>query len=166
MGTPAKSIGLPAELLLVKEIVDKGLIQPSPLLFILHSLQDQLGYVSEDAIYQISASLNVPTPEVLSVVTFHRQFKLKLKHEPEIARNVIKVCSGTACYVKGAQMILDKLSGLLEIQKGEITKDKRFGLETVDCLGTCSMAPAIIINDDIFGSVEVGQLAGFLENYN
>lgn len=162
-----EDVGAIDETPLVKEIVSNGLSQPSPLLFMLHEIQDKIGYVSEDAVYQISDSLKVPTPEVLSVVTFHRQFKLRLKNEPAPieARNVIRLCSGAPCHTKGSSSILEELCKLLKIQKGEVTEDKKFALEVVDCLGSCGMSPVMMINEDIYGDLATEQLPGYLDAY-
>lgn len=152
--------------LLAEKIISAGIKQPSPLLFILHGLQDEIGYVPEDAIRMISDSLKLPMPEVLSLVTFHRQFKLKMNNEPEnVARNTIRVCSGTPCYTKGSQPVIDKLCELLEIEKGETTKDQRFALEMVDCLGVCGMSPVMMINEDIYGNLTAEDLPEYLDKY-
>ncbi len=156
-----------SEIPLIEKVVFEGVSQPSPLLFMLHELQAKMGYVSEDAVCQISEALKIPTPEVLSFVTFHQQFKLKLKHEPVPieARNIIRLCSGAPCHTKGSSTILDTLCKLLNVQKGEVTQDKKFALELVDCLGTCGMSPVMMINEDIHGDLSAEHLADLLNKY-
>jgi len=154
------------ESLITKEAIIKGLKQPASLLFILHELQEKIGFISEDSIYQVSESLAIPRPEIISVVTFHRQFKLKRKNEPEVAaRNIIRVCSGTPCYSKGSKPITEKLCEMLGIQRGEATKDKRYLLEESDCMGVCAMAPAMMINEDIHGELTAEKLPEILGKY-
>ncbi len=154
------------EPVLAQEIISEGLTQPSPLLFMLHRLQDEVGYVSEETVYHLSEALKVPMPEIISIVTFHRQFKFKLTNEPEpVARNIIRVCSGAPCYSKGSSPITEELCKLLEIDKGEATEDKKFFLEEVDCMGACAMSPVMMINEDIYGELETDQVPAFLEKY-
>lgn len=155
------------EIPIITEIVSEGLKQPSPLLFMLHGLQDKMGYVSEDAVFQIAEALKVPTPEILSIVTFHREFRLKLKNEPAPieARHIIRLCSGAPCYTKGSTSIGEEITKLLNIQKGEVTEDKKFAFEVVDCLGTCGISPVMMINDDIHGNLTNEKLPEILGQY-
>lgn len=151
---------------LAGEIISKSLSQPSPLLFMLHELQDTFGSISETNISQISEALNTPMPEILAIVTFHKQFKLNMGGEAAlVARNTIRVCSGAPCHVKGSQTIMDKIAELLEIQAGEVTKDQRFAFEVVDCLGACGVSPVMMINDDIHGNLTTDKLPDIFNNY-
>ena len=161
-----ENVDLVDKSLLAQEIICKSVNQPSPLLYMLNELQAKVGYISENAVHQIADTLKIPQPEALSIITFHRQFKLKMNNEPDIvARNVIRVCSGAPCYTNGSQLIVDKLFELLGIQKGEITKDSRFALEVVDCLGTCGMSPVMMVNEDIHGNLTGEQVPQLLDNY-
>ena len=115
---------------------------------ILQDIQDIFGYLTQEALYQVSDRLNIPMSRIYGVLTFYSQFYL----EPR-GRNTIKVCLGTACHVKGAPRILRKLEEILGIKEGETTDDLKFTLETVRCLGTCFLAPVMMINQNYYGKL-------------
>ncbi|HID56491.1 TPA: NADH-quinone oxidoreductase subunit NuoE [Candidatus Poribacteria bacterium] len=115
---------------------------------ILQDIQDIFGYLPQEALYQVSDRLNIPMSRVYGVLTFYSQFYL----EPR-GKNTIKVCLGTACHVKGAPRILRKLEEILGIKEGETTDDLKFTLETVRCLGTCFLAPVMMINQNYYGKL-------------
>ncbi len=115
---------------------------------ILQDIQDIFGYLPQEALYQVSDRLNIPMSRIYGVLTFYSQFYL----EPR-GRNTIKVCLGTACHVKGAPRILRKLEEILGIKEGETTDDLKFTLETVRCLGTCFLAPVMMINQNYYGKL-------------
>ncbi len=156
----------PNDTVLIAEIVAQGVKQPSPLLYILHELQEKTESISEEAISQISEALKIPMPEILALITFHPQFKLGFGDVagPK-ARNVIRICSGAPCYANGAQTVIESISEMLEIQSGEATEDGRYVLEVVDCLGACGMSPVMMINDDIHGGLTSEQLPDILNKY-
>lgn len=115
---------------------------------ILQDIQDIFGYLPQEALYKVSERLNMPMSRIYGVLTFYSQFYL----EPR-GRNTIKVCLGTACHVKGAPRILRKLEEMLGIKEGETTEDLKFTLETVRCLGTCFLAPVMMINQNYYGKL-------------
>jgi len=109
---------------------------------------------------KISEGMGVPLAEIYGVVTFYTQFYLKPK-----GRFRINVCLGTACYVKGANLIMDKLQEKLGIHVGDCTEDGKFSLEACRCIGACGLAPVIMINDDVYGRLTPDDVEGVLEKY-
>jgi NADH-quinone oxidoreductase subunit E len=119
------------------------------LISILQEVQAEYGYLSRDSISRISGYLNLPSSKIFGVATFYNQFKLKAPGRIQIA-----MCRGTACHVKGSLNLLDTCRQLLGIEVGETTKDGLFSLETVACLGCCSIAPAMMVNGRFFGRLD------------
>jgi NADH-quinone oxidoreductase subunit E len=115
---------------------------------LLQQVQGALGYVPEDAVYLISEKSSVPASEVFGVLTFYAQFRLV----PQ-GRNVIRVCRGTACHVRGGSAVRRALEKTLGIQPGETTADMVYSLETVACIGACALAPTMTINDQVHGQM-------------
>ena len=108
----------------------------------------------------IALGLDVPLTEVYGVTTFYSQFNLEKQGEHSLS-----LCLGTACYVKGAQNILDRLETELGIKVGETSKDGKFTLEATRCLGCCGLAPVMVINEKVYGRLEPGQITGILKQY-
>ena len=104
--------------------------------------------------------MKIPLAEVYGVVTFYAQFSLKPKGEYKIS-----VCLGTACYVKGADLVLDKLKESLDIQVGDCTEDGKFSLDACRCIGACGLAPVITINNDVYGRLVPEDVPGILAKY-
>lgn len=130
------------------EVIGDCAGDPTELIHCLQLIQNEFGYISEDAVKAISNSLHVPESEIFSVVTFYSQFTLKPK-----AKYNIEVCMGTACYVLGASKSIKKFEEKLGIKVGEQTKDNKFALCQSRCLGCCGLAPVISINGQIHGKV-------------
>ncbi len=127
---------------------------------LLQAIQGTYGYLPEEVLLEASAVAGVPLSHLYGVATFYAQFYL----EPH-ARNTVRVCRGTACHVRGRQAIQDAVESRLGIHEGEITEDGRYGIETVACLGTCFLAPVVMIGHDYFGSVTADKVTGILERY-
>ena len=123
-------------------------------------LQNVYGYLSKEVLEYIAKKLEVPTSQIYGVVTFYSQFHLNPR-----GKNIIRVCQGTACHVRGAKMILEKLEDVLEIKAGQTTKDLKYTLETVACIGACGLAPVIMINDDTHGRLTPDSVEKILKNY-
>ncbi|MGE5682305.1 MAG: NADH-quinone oxidoreductase subunit NuoE [Bacillota bacterium] len=115
---------------------------------LLQSAQDCYGYIPEKVIYYISEIVGIPASEIYGVITFYAQFRLK-----PLGKNIIKVCQGTACHVNGAKTVLSALEDELGITIGETTDEGLFSLESVACLGCCSLAPVMMINDETYGNL-------------
>ena len=129
-------------------------------MMVLHKAQDLFGYLPIEIQQMISEELKVPLSEIYGVATFYSQFTLILKGE-----NVINVCLGTACYVKGAQQIIDKLEELLKIKSGQTTPDRKFSIDTTRCIGACGLAPVIAINGEVYGNITADDVEGIIEKY-
>ena len=127
---------------------------------VLHEAQGIFGYLPIEVQEKISEGLNVPMSEIYGVVTFYTQFTINPKGKYHIG-----VCLGTACYVKGAQQIVDKFSEILGIKPGETTEDGLFTIDALRCIGACAIAPAVTINGKVYPHVEVSEVQGIVDEY-
>ena len=125
---------------------------------LLQDVQEKYGYLSEDNLILISEHLNIPASKVFGTATFYNQFRLT-----PIGKHVIRVCRGTACHVKNSAQILAALEAELGIKAGETTKDKLFTLETVACIGACSIAPVMVIDDTFYGRLTPKEVQAVLK---
>jgi len=115
---------------------------------ILQEVQQALGYLPESALTRIAKYVRTPECVVYGVATFYAQFQLKPR-----GRNIVRVCRGTGCYVKGAPRIIEEMEKLLGIKEGGTTPDMEYTLETVACFGSCALAPVMVVNDQVYGRV-------------
>jgi NADH-quinone oxidoreductase subunit E len=129
----------------------------SELIPILQQLQEEFGYLSEEAMSEIAGFVGAPEGRVYSVATFYTQFRFT-----PIGRNHVMVCRGTACHVKGAPRILEELETQLGIKEGETTPDLEFSLETVACIGACGLAPNMVINKTTYGHLTAEKISDIL----
>lgn len=143
-----------------KEIIEKYKNSKGALIPVLHEIQALFSYLPEEALKLVSEELKISLSEIYGVATFYSHFSLEPKGE-----HVIRVCLGTACYVKGSQDIIDKLSTLLETQVGKTTKDGKFTLEATRCLGGCGLAPVMTVDDKVYGRVVPDDLIRIIEDY-
>ncbi len=127
---------------------------------ILQEAQEKYGYLPPEILREIATSLHLSLTKVYGVVTFYTQFHLQPRGE-----NVIRVCTGTACHVRGGGEVLQALEEELGIQSGETTEDLQFTLETVACIGACGLAPVIMINDDTHGRLTSEKVRAVLDTY-
>ena len=134
--------------------------QQGALMPVLHETQELFGYIPEEAQKRISEVLNVPLAEIYGVATFYSRFTLKPR-----GKNTVSVCLGTACYVKNAQGILDKLKEELKVAAGETTGDNKFTLEATRCLGCCGLAPVMMINEEVYGKLAPEDISDILKKY-
>lgn len=134
--------------------------ESSPLMMILEAIQKKFGYIPLDVQEIVAEKLGMPFSEVYGVVTFYNFFSLTPK-----GKYVIGVCLGTACYVKNAQSVLDKIEQILKIKPGETTSDGLFTIEALRCIGACALAPAMSINGKVYGQVKPDQIEGILKTY-
>ncbi len=141
-------------------ILDKYKGQEGSLIPILQQAQNAHGYLSKDVLEYISQKTEIPMSKIYGVATFYSQFHLNPR-----GKNIIRVCQGTACHVRGGKQILEKLESLLTIKAGETTSDLKFTLETVACIGACGLAPVIMINDNTHGRLVPDNLEGILKTY-
>lgn len=141
-------------------IIRKYKKKPGSLIPVLQEVQELIGYLPPSVQRHIARGLKLPVSEVHGVVSFYSFFTMKPK-----GKHNIRVCLGTACYVKGAEEIVKKLSEGLAISVGGITSDKRFSLETVRCLGACGLAPVVVIDKDTHGSINPVKSTDILKEY-
>ena len=141
-------------------VIAKHKGEAGALMPVLQEAQEIYGYLPEEVQKMIAAGLEVPYSEVFGVVTFYAQFLLNPK-----GANPVAVCLGTACYVKGSGLLMEKLESLLGIQNGGITEDLKFSLDATRCIGACGLAPVLTIGEDVYGRLEPSQLEGILAKY-
>lgn len=134
--------------------------KPGALIPVLEQVQSHLGYLPIAVQVKVAQGLNIPIADVYGVVSFYSFFSMVPK-----GRHGIRVCAGTACYVKGAQRILEKLSSTLGVDRGGCTEDRRFSLETVRCLGVCGIAPVVVIDEETHGLLDASTVEGILDQY-
>ncbi len=144
----------------LQKVIDKNKSEPGPLMPVLQEAQEIFGYLPIEVQDFIAEELDIPITDVYGVATFYSQFSLKPKGKYRIG-----VCLGTACYVKGAQKVLDELSKVLNIDVGATTEDGTFTLEATRCLGACGLAPVIMINDDVYGRLEPDDIPEIIAKY-
>ncbi len=133
---------------------------PGALMPVLQEAQESFGYLPLEILQLISKSLRIPMAEIYGVATFYSQFSFIPKGE-----NIISICLGTACYVKGAQAILEEIENVLGITTGNTTPDLKFSINSTRCVGECSLAPVITINEDIYAKVTKDKVKELIEKY-
>ena len=142
----------------VEAIGDKHNNDPGELINILHEAQSLQGYIPEEMQRLIAAKLGIPASKVYGVVTFYTFFTMTPK-----GRHPISVCMGTACYVRGAEKILDELKRRLGIDVGETTPDGKFSLDCLRCVGACGLAPVIMIGEKVYGRLQASDIKNILD---
>lgn len=130
------------------------------LINVLHKTQDIYGFLPEHLVYKIAETLNVSISEVYGVITFYTQFSLTPK-----AKYTVDICMGTACYVLGAEEVLNRFADRLKLKPGELSADGKWLISSCRCIGCCGLAPAIKINDKIYGKVNVQDVDKILDEY-
>ena len=144
----------------ISEICDRYVAEKTPLIMILSDVQREYGYVPLEVQEIISAKTGVPVAEIYGVVTFYSFFSLVPK-----GKYVIGCCLGTACYVKGAQKIIDQFCEQLGIQPGQTTEDGMFTIDALRCIGACAAAPAVTVNGEVFARVNVDDVPKIIKTY-
>ncbi|MDI3533989.1 MAG: NADP-reducing hydrogenase subunit HndA [Thermosediminibacterales bacterium] len=144
----------------LKEVIEKYKGTKGALIPVLQEAQSIYGYLPLDVQKKIAQELDVPLSEIYGVATFYSFFTLKPKGKYQI-----KVCLGTACYVKGAASILEELKEQLNIGVGDVTPDLKFSLDGVRCVGSCGLAPVMFINDEVYGRLTPDKIKGILDKY-
>ena len=144
----------------ITEIVNRYKNEGTPLMMILSDIQKEYGYIPLEVQELVSDLTGIPVSEIYGVVTFYSFFSLTPK-----GKYVVGVCLGTACYVKGSQLVLDKFEELLSIKPGETSADGLFTLDALRCVGACAIAPAVSINGKVYPMVQVGQVENIIKEY-
>ena len=130
------------------------------LIMILQEIQKRYNYLPRPALSYLSTKIGIPYSKIYGVATFYATFSL----EPR-GRNIISICTGTACHVRGAERVRESISDNLHIKDGQTTEDGRFTLETVRCIGCCSLGPVVKINEDMHGRLSTDEVAKVLDQY-
>jgi NADH-quinone oxidoreductase subunit E len=139
--------------------IDEIGVDEGNLITVLHKAQDIFGYLPNDLQLHIARKLKIPAAKVNGVVTFYSYFTEKPK-----GKYVVSVCLGTACFVKGAENILNEIEETLKIKAGQTTPDSKFSLDGLRCVGACGLAPVVLVNDKVYGRVQKGQIKEILES--
>jgi len=144
----------------VDEVLGRYPAQPSSLISVLEDLQEELHYLPEAVLNRVAAELQVPRAQVYHVATFYKGFSLQLR-----GKHIMSICAGGGCRVKGSGRLAELLEQELHIADGETTSDGLFTLQSVRCLGCCSLAPAIMIDREVHGGVTATALRRILKQY-
>jgi len=144
----------------LRDVIQAYKEKPGGIMPVLQQAQEIYGYLPIEVQSIVAEGMEVSLSEVYGIVTFYSQFSLSTKGDHQIS-----VCMGTACYVKGADKIVEALEERLAIRTGECTADGIFSLDTTRCIGACGLAPVMMIGEDVYGKVEVEQLDGILSKY-
>ncbi len=142
------------------EIVEANKGRPENLIMVLHKAQNLFGYLPKKVQHVVAEGLGLSLSEVHGVITFYSFFSTAPK-----GRNTVKVCLGTACYVRGGQRTLSKVEDELAVKVGGTTEDRRYSVDVVRCIGACGLAPAMLVNDDVYGRVKTTKLMEILDRY-
>lgn len=142
------------------QVIESHKDSKGPLMLVMQAAQEIFGFLPLEVQNFIAEGLNVPLTEVYGVATFYSQFTLQGNGE-----NVVSVCMGTACYVKGAEKVLDRLALELKVKPGRTTADGKFTLLQTRCLGCCGLAPVITVGEDVYGRLSADDVPGILAKY-
>lgn len=135
--------------------------KPGSVITVLRECQDVVGYLPVELIDYISRGLNIPPSDVYGVASFYSLFSMTPK-----GRHTVKICTGTACYVKGVKEIIARISNEYQLAEGGITEDRRYSLETVRCLGACGLAPVMVVDEETHGAVTSDGVIDILDHYD
>ena len=144
----------------LKEFITALKERPGNLVMVLHRIQETYGYVPRQVAFEVADLLEIPLAKIYGVITFYNFFKLK-----KPGRNIIQVCLGTACYLRGGDDIMAELEKQLGVGVNATTPDGEFSLEAVRCLGCCGLAPVVVINGDVHGKLMSQDVAPLLDQY-
>ena len=152
--------GTPEQEEQLKAVIEKNKDDKSMLMHVMQEAQGIYGYLPYEVQVMIAEGMDVPLEKVYGVSTFYAQFSLSPKGQYNIS-----VCLGTACYVKGAQDLIDKITEQLGIGPDECTEDGKFSLEACRCIGACGLAPVLTVNDEVYGKLVGDDVPGILAKY-
>ena len=144
----------------INRVIGEHESEPGSIIPLLQDINAKYNWLPPAAVSRVSEALGLPLSRVLRIATFYNMFSFKPR-----GKHLIRVCTGTACHVKGAARILERLENELAIKVGNTTKDMRFTLEAVRCLGCCGLAPVVTVNDDVHGKMTPGEFIKVLEKY-
>ena len=144
----------------IDSIIDKYEAKKQALISVLQDIQAEYNWLPQEAIIEVAKKLNIPLIDVYGVATFFKQFSLKPR-----GKHIVTVCLGTACHVRGGPRIRDEVSRMLNVKPGETTKDRKFTLETVNCLGCCAIGPVVVMDNEYYGGVTTTKVKQMLKKY-
>jgi len=144
----------------IDEIIDGYVDEEGVLIQILLDIQHELNWIPKESIIEVSRRLQIPISQIYRVASFYTAMSLT-----PMGRHLVQVCLGTACHVRGAPKILNKVENTLKIKAGETTKDMMFTLRRVNCLGCCAMGPMIVVDKDYYGKMKTQDVGEILERY-
>jgi NADH:ubiquinone oxidoreductase subunit E len=144
----------------VNKILEQHGAKREHMIAILLDCQEEFYYLPREVLEAVAAGVNIPITSVLAIATFFRAFSLK-----PIGKYPIRVCNGTACNIQGGPLLVDALERELKIKKGETTSDGQFGLDTVNCVGCCGLAPVVTVGQDVHGKVKIGSVPKMVKQY-
>ena len=144
----------------VNDFIEKHHREKKALISILQDIQCEYNYLPQEALCLVSETLNIPLIDIIGVATFYRSFSLEPRGE-----HLVTVCMGTACHVRGAPKILEEFERKLEIEAGHTTKDGKFSLETVACLGCCAIGPVVVVDEDYHAQTSIRKAGSILRKY-
>ncbi len=144
----------------VKPIIERWKDKDGALIPLLQEIQDHLGYLPREVLEEIARAMKISLAKVLGIVTFYAQF-----HTQPRGKNIIRVCMGTACHVRGGADVMGKLQEELDLKNGETTPDLAFTLESVACIGACGLAPVITVNNETHGRLKPEDIPGIVGKY-
>lgn len=144
----------------VDEIIEAHKGKPGCLIPVLAKCQEAVGYLPRELQEYIGKGLNIPGSTIFGVVTFYSFFSMVPK-----GKHTVKVCMGTACYVKGIGEVLNRIQSHFKLEVGGTSEDRRFSLQAVRCLGACGLAPVVVVDSDTHGGVSPDRVTGILERY-
>lgn len=143
-----------------KEIVNRWGTRPENIIEMMHDIQNEFNYLPKELLYEISEKANVPISKIFNIATFYNAFSLKPK-----GRHRIHVCMGTPCHALGAPRVVNAIEREMNIKCGETTPDMKFSLDICGCVGTCGLAPVVIVGKDLFGPIKVDGVPRLLKKY-
>lgn len=143
----------------VSEVLTEAQKKRGVLIHAFQQIQEEHNYIPEEELHKLSRNLDIPLSDVLSTATFYKQFYFTPR-----GKKIVRVCTGTACHVRGASKVLDTIKDEFSIQEGETTPDLSMTLETVGCIGCCGLAPVATINEEIVGEIDMKKIDGIIED--
>ncbi len=150
-----------ADLKRMDEIIDKYKGQEGFLIQLLLDLQNEFHWIPKSALSRLSERLRIPKSQVYRIASFYKAMSLS-----PVGKHTVHICMGTACQVRGAQKVLDRVESRLKVRQGETTPDKAYTLKRVNCLGCCAIGPVIVVDEDYHGNVDCEGVDEMLEKYD
>ena len=144
---------------LIAAKIKKENYKPDSLIEILHTAQSAYGYLPKNVLAYITKALRLPPSRVFSTVTFYHFFSLKSKGE-----HTCLICTGTACYVKGAQRLLEEIEKGIGLKPGQVTADNKLGVQVARCIGACGLAPAVVIDEEVQGKIKPEEITAKIKD--